>query len=79
MITSQKFPVGTRFTPRVAKGKTSPACTVVDFHTTRNIAGEIVKCSYVATHIFCGQVITEVGVLEVTIARGEPFLAGHTF
>jgi len=79
MITSQRFPVGTSYTPRVSKGKTSQTCTVVDFHTTRNIAGEIVKCSYVSTHIFCGQIVTEIDVLETTIARGTPFLAGHNF
>jgi hypothetical protein len=63
-----RFPVGTKFV-RIGK-KTSAAETVVDFHVTRNLAGEIVKERYVTTREFCGQEITDNDVCETTIARG---------
>ncbi len=62
-----RFPIGTQFRPI---GKKDRLCTVVDFHTTRNLAGEIVREHYVATHSFMGQTITDLYVCETTIARG---------
>lgn len=69
---SQRFPIGTKFTPRGRKfGK---ECTVVDFYITTNLAGDIVNSCYVATHSFMGQMITDSHVLETTIAMGNPIL-----
>lgn len=68
---AMKYPVGTTFLPR---GKGRHTCTVTDFHTTRNLAGEIVRERYVATHQFLGQTITETDIAEATIARGCPQL-----
>lgn len=45
--------------------------TIVDIHTTRNHAGEIVKIAYVTEHDFCGQTVRESDVPEATIARSE--------
>lgn len=62
----QRFPIGTTFR---SSGKVQRVCTVVDFHVTRNLAGEIVRARYVATHEFMGQTITERDIAETTIAR----------
>jgi len=61
------FPVGTVFTPI---GKNRSECTVTDFLVTRNLAGEIVKTCYVASHQFLGQTVFQYDVCSVTIARG---------
>jgi hypothetical protein len=66
-----KFPIGTKFTMR---GKAPRIHTVIDFLTTRNLAGEIVATRYVTTHEFMGQVLTNIDVCETTIARGNPQL-----
>ena len=63
----QRFAVGTKFTPL---RKNAAECTVTDFLVTRNLAGDVVKTAYVATHIFCGQVVTVYDVCDATIARG---------
>lgn len=62
-----KFPVGTEF---VTRGKCPRQCRVVDVLRTYNLAGELVKTRYVATHKFCGQTVTDNDVPETTIARG---------
>lgn len=62
-----RFPVGTQFTTR---GKHVRLCTVIDVWTTTNLAGEVVSVRYVATHEFCGQIVTDNDVCETTIARG---------
>lgn len=62
-----KYPIGTKFKTR---GKAPRVCTVVDYHTTTNLAGEVVKERYVATHEFMGQIVTDYDVCAVTIARG---------
>jgi hypothetical protein len=67
MITEPKFAVGTKFNTR---HKPSKLCTVIDIHTTRNLAGEVVKIRYVATHELMGQTITDSDVVETTIAMG---------
>lgn len=61
------YGVGTRFKTRGANPR---ECAVVDIHTTRNLAGEVVRVRYVATHEFMGQTITDRNVVEVTIAMG---------
>jgi hypothetical protein len=61
-----RFPIGTRF---LTRGKHPRECTVTDYLITRNLAGEIVRTRYVATHTFCNQNITETDIVETTIAR----------
>jgi hypothetical protein len=61
------YPVGTKY---LTRGKHPVECTVVDVHTTTNLAGEIVRIDYVTEHLFCGQSVKERGVCAVTIARG---------
>lgn len=63
-----KYPVGTRFITN--RGEKRTEHTVTDFHVTRNLAGEIVRMRYVATHTFCGQTVTDADVVETTISRG---------
>tara|TARA_R100000655_G_scaffold110083_1_gene167455 strand:+ start:867 stop:1121 length:255 start_codon:yes stop_codon:yes gene_type:complete len=62
-----KFPIGTQYMPM---RKNTYLCTVKDIHKTFNNSGDLVRTSYVATHEFCGQTITESDVTETTIARG---------
>ena len=62
-----RFKPGTRY---MTRGKHPLECTVQDVHTTRNLKGEVVKIRYVATHLFCGQVVTDNDVVDTTIARG---------
>lgn len=64
---SQRFPVGTQY---MTRGKHPMFCTVVDFLTTKNLAGDVLKTCYVATHQFCGQTVTDYDVCDTTIARG---------
>lgn len=64
----QRFPVGTQFIPLGAKNKI--VHTVVDFLTTKNLAGEIVQCRYVSEHEFLGQKVRNIDVADSTIARG---------
>lgn len=63
-----EFKIGTKFFPVGKKYKS--VYTVVDIHTTRNSAGDIVKVRYVAEYEFCGQIVTDRDVGAVTIARG---------
>jgi len=61
------YPVGTQF---MTRGKYPRLCTVVNIHTTTNLAGNVVRVEYVATLDFCGQTVADEHVCEVTIARG---------
>ena len=64
-----KYPQGTRFIRRGDKHRR--ICTVIDYHTTRNLSGDIVRERYVAGHEFMGQIIIERDICETTISRGE--------
>jgi len=66
MARTQKFPVGTTFH---SSGKHPRVCTVTDYWVTSNLAGDIVRTSYVATHEFCGQTVAETDILEISIAK----------
>jgi hypothetical protein len=61
------YAIGTKFT---TGGKHPKECVITDIHTTTNLAAEVVKVRYVATHQFCGQTVTDADVCAVTIARG---------
>lgn len=60
------YPVGTKFH---SGGKRADVCTVTDVLTTYNLAGDVVRIRYVATHQFMGQTVTDSDVVAVTIAR----------
>jgi len=62
-----KYPIGTQY---MTRGKHPLLCTVIDYHTTTNLSGVVVKERYVSTHEFCGQIVTDYDVVPVTIARG---------
>ena len=62
-----QFKIGTQFKTR---GKAPRLCTVVDIYQTYNLAGELVKTRYVATHEFCGQFVADYDVVASTIAMG---------
>lgn len=62
-----EYPIGTLFKTR---GKAPRLCTVVDIYKTYNLAGELVKTRYVATHEFCGQLVNDYDVVATTIAMG---------
>ena len=62
-----RFSVGQCFVPL---GKVRRMCKVIDILRTYNMAGELVKLRYVATHPLMGQVVTDCDVTEATIARG---------
>lgn len=38
----------------MSRGKHPHVCTVVDIHTTTNLAGEIIKIEFKAVHNFAG-------------------------
>jgi hypothetical protein len=59
--------IGTTF---LSNGKHKRLCTVSDIHKTYNIKNELVKTSYVAFHLFMGQVVYERDICKVTIQRG---------
>ena len=61
------YAIGTKF---MTGGKAPKQCVVTDIYTTTNVAGEVVKVRYVATHSFLGQVVSDCDVCDVTIARG---------
>jgi len=65
--TIARFKPGTTFSTR---GKHPKICTVTDVLTTLNLAGEVVKIRYEATHQFCGQTVADSDVCETTIAIG---------
>ena len=62
-----KYQIGTQY---LSSGKHPHVCLISDYWTTTNIAGQIVKERYVASHMFMGQYIIDYDVNEVTIARG---------
>lgn len=68
-----RFKIGTTYKPHGKKH--ASLCTVVDIHTTTNLAGEIVRVSYVTSHEFCGQTVFDYDVCDTTIARSL-FAAG---
>ena len=68
------YPIGTIY---MASGKAANLCTITDIHTTHNVAGELVKTRYVASHVFLGQTVTELDIVDVTVARGVDRLANH--
>jgi len=61
------YSIGTQYMPI---RKNTYICTITDIYKTYNNNGDLVKTSYVATHEFCGQTITDNDVIETTIARG---------
>ena len=61
--------VGTQFIRRGTNRKDVE--TVVDIHKTYNLAGELVKERYVATHEFMGQTVTDRDVVAPTIQMGN--------
>ena len=67
MQTIQRFPVCTEY---LSSGKHPKLCTVLNFITCTNLAGNIVKTYYETSHDFCGQRIVETDVCDTTIARG---------
>lgn len=62
-----KYPVGTVFTIRRHR-KRPVEHTVVDYHVTRNLAGDVVRERYVTAHQFMGQTLFDGDVVETTIA-----------
>jgi hypothetical protein len=67
-----KYPQGTKFIRRGDKQRR--IFTVIDYHTTRNIAGDIVKQRYCAGYEIAGQILTDSDITETTISRGEIIL-----
>ncbi len=61
-----KYQIGTQFIPVGGHS----VHIVVDYHETKNLAGDVVKGRYVTKHKFMGQDVITHDVLETTIARG---------
>lgn len=64
--TTHRFPIGTQY---IATNKRRDICTVVDQLTTTNSKGEVVGLRYITSHIFCGQAVVDIDVVDPTIAR----------
>lgn len=66
MTINVRFKVGDKF---YHSFKFKIVATIVDIHKTYNLANELVKVRYVATHPFNGQTITDYDVIDTTVAR----------
>ena len=64
----ENIKVGTQFIRRGTKRRDVE--TVTDIYKTYNLAGELVKERYVATHEFMGQTVTDCDVVAPTIQMG---------
>jgi hypothetical protein len=64
-----KYPQGTKFIRRGDRHKR--VLTVIDYHTTRNISGDIVKQRYCAGYEIAGHILTDSDITETAISRGE--------
>ncbi len=62
-----RFQIGQQFKSR---GKSPRLYTVTDILKTYNNAGEMVRLRYAATFELCGQVVTDIDIVETTIAMG---------
>jgi hypothetical protein len=63
-----RFSIGTQY---LTRGKHPKLCTVTDTLVTINSKGQIVRTSYISTHEFMGQTVTEHDVCDATIAIGK--------
>lgn len=68
MSKAPRFAIGQKFKTR---GKFPRLCTVVDIWQTYNSAGELVRIRYVAEHVFLGETVRDIDILETTIAIGQ--------
>lgn len=65
-----KYPIGYKFISR-SNRKHKRVQTIVDYYTTTNLVGEIVRQSYVAAHEFMGQQVFQYDIPQATICLGE--------
>jgi hypothetical protein len=65
-----KYKIGTKFIPMESKVRRD-VHSIVDFHVTRNMCGEIVKERYVTSHLFMGQNVIKSDIPQSTIDRAE--------
>lgn len=63
-----RYTIGTQFIKQGRKDKS--VWTVTDILTTRDSKNDVVKIRYQASHLFCGQNVTDYDVVDTTIARG---------
>ncbi len=61
-----RFSIGDQFIPR---GRNQMVHTIQDVYTTINVASEVVRVRYVATHAFMGQPVVGEFV-DATVAMG---------
>jgi len=57
-----KYPIGTKYSRNIGKGVTR-ICTVIDYHVTRNMAGDIVNERYVT--------INDIGTMDYMASSTE--------
>ena len=67
MIQTAKYPIGTKFK---TNGKNPKYCEVIDIHYTYNSKIELIDIKYVASHEFCGQIVIEKNIPQITIDMG---------
>lgn len=65
-MSAADYPVGT-----VYHDRNNRVCTIVDRLTTTNLAGEVVRVRYVATHEFMGQTVTDRDVTPLEVMRAR--------
>ena len=68
VMLKENIKVGTQFIRRGTKRKDVE--TVIDIYKTYNLAGELVKTRYVATHDLLGQTVTDRDIVAPTIQMG---------
>lgn len=68
-MTLKNVTIGDKFKKRGTKNR-NDVYTVVDFHTTCNMHGDIVSQVVIAEHEFCGQVVRSEEAFS-TVVRGR--------
>ncbi len=66
-----KYPIGTKF---FSRNKRKDIYTVIDYLTTTNLKGEVVKVRYIANTDFMGQKLTDYDVIEGSITMSHGML-----
>jgi hypothetical protein len=67
MRNEPKYKIGQQYQTR---GKYPRLCTITDILKTYNSKDELVKITYVSTHEFLGQIVTNYDVVQTTITLG---------
>lgn len=63
-----KYPIGYKYIDRKKR-----VCEVINFYTTKNLVGNVVKERYVIAYDFCGQRMIDDDVVQTSIDMGDKY------